>query len=69
MDLENWNSIIWIVVLNWKIGTLLYGNLELYCMEFWNSIVWNFGTLLYGFLLSFQKTFIFLCNILSCFTN
>ena len=42
MDLENWNSIIWIVVLNWKIGTLLYGNLELYCMEFWNSIVWIF---------------------------
>ena len=34
MDLENWNSIIWIVVLNWKIGTLLYGILELYCMDF-----------------------------------
>ena len=50
MDLENWNSIIWIVVLNWKIGTLLNGNLELYCMEFRNSIVWNFGTLLYGIL-------------------
>ena len=34
MDLENWNSIIWIVVLNWKIRTLLYGFLELYCMNF-----------------------------------
>ena len=34
MDLENWNSIIWIVVLNWKFGTLLYGILELYCMDF-----------------------------------